>query len=211
MVETALAIIARAPELGVVKTRLAAAIGADQALVVYRQLLAIVERVTITWPGPVLLLATGADHAWHGTGLAHLPRRSQPDGSLGYRIRAALTWGLECAPRVIAIGTDCPALSSVALSQVVAGLSRAPVVFGPAVDGGYWCVGVQHEAPLAVLTADDLPWSQPMLLTVSEAHLQAAGARSIRGPVLSDCDTLEDLTTAIADGWLSEPGARNPV
>lgn len=205
MPETALVIIARAPQSGRVKTRLAAGIGAAGALAVYRQLLAITARACRDWSGPVLLAADGAAQAWDGTPLAALPRREQPDGGLGGRIAAALRWGLEAAPRAVAIGTDCPGLGPEHLRRLVALLEAAPTAFGPAEDGGYWGVGVADPAAIPILADDALPWSTPELLQVSRQRLAAAGFPAAVGEALSDCDDADDLAVAVAAGFLAWP------
>lgn len=205
MVDAALVVIARAPELGKVKTRLAASLGVTRTLTVYRDLLAVVVRTVRAWPGPVLLAADGEAAAWTGSGLEDLPRRPQPTGSLGARISAALAWGLEHAPHAIAIGTDCPGLSLAALHHVVAGLATAAVAFGPAQDGGYWSVAVGNAAVLPLITANDLPWSQPDLLDFTISRVAAAGHRHALGPLLADCDDADDLALAVSTGLLTWP------
>ncbi len=205
MADPALVIIARPPRHGRVKTRLAAGIGADGALAVYRQLLAIVARVARRWPGPVLLAADGHD-GWDGTGLEGWPRRLQPATHLGGRIADALAGGLAVAPAAIAIGTDCPGLHEDHLRAVARGLASAPLAFGPARDGGYWAIAATAAAPLAVACAGDLPWSTPELLAATRARLTAAGCRWREGPVLADCDDRDDLLAAIAAGLL-QPAA----
>lgn len=203
MSESSLVILARAPEPGRVKTRLAATLGPAGALAVYRQLLACTAAVAQAWPGPVLLAATG--EGWRDSGLEHLPRQAQPPGSLGARIAAALRWGLARAPRTVAIGTDCPGLDVAALLALVQGLDEAPVAYGPAADGGYWGVAVRDGAPLGPMTADDLPWSQPDLLTASRRRLLAAGCASTLGATLADCDDADDLAAAVRAGLLTWP------
>ena len=202
MPDPALVIIARAPEGGQVKTRLAAGIGNVAALAAYRALLAVVVRTQAAWRGPVLLAATGEPTAWVGTGLEHLPRQAQPEGGLGARIAAALTWGVATTGRAIAIGTDCPGLHPRHLHALAAQLDHVPVVFGPALDGGYWAVGVNGSAAIPLMTGSDLPWSQPLLLTTSQARLDAAAIRHATGDILADCDDMHDLTAAIAAGHL---------
>lgn len=205
MPDTALVIIARAPELGRVKTRLAAGIGGPAALFVYRQLLQIVSAAQDTWPGPVLLTANGDDAAWQDTGLAHLVRRPQADGGLGSRIASALHWGVATTGRAIAIGTDCPGLRRQHLDRLSAALDHAPVVFGPAEDGGYWGVGVGDPRAIPVFTDDALPWSTPTILSVSQQRLEQAGYRHAAGDVLADCDDADDLAVAVSSGFLTWP------
>jgi rSAM/selenodomain-associated transferase 1 len=211
MPDIALVIIARAPELNRVKTRLAAGIGGPGALFVYRQLLQIVSAVQETWPGPVLLTASGDDAAWQGTGLAHLVRRPQAEGGLGSRIANALHWGLETAGRAIAIGTDCPGLRRRHLDRLAAALDHVPVAFGPAEDGGYWGVGVRDPRVIPIIAEDALPWSTPTILDVSHQRLDQAGYRYDDCDVLADCDDADDLAAAVSAGLLTWPTAiRNP-
>lgn len=203
--EVALVIIARAPELGRVKTRLAASLGDARTLLVYRQLLAHVVRTAQQWPGPVLLASSGHDDAWIGSGCEAWPRQAQADGGLGARIAAALTWGLQVSPCAIAIGTDCPAISVAHLTTVVAGLDGAPVAFGPAHDGGYWSIAVRAPEVLSLVAADDLPWSQPTLLDVTRERLERAAISYVLGPTLADCDDVDDLAAAVTAGHLHWP------
>lgn len=205
MPDPALVIIARAPEEGRVKTRLAAGIGVPGALAVYRQLLGIVAQVQSGWAGPVLLTTTGTAGAWAGTGLEHLPRRAQTRGGLGCRIAAALRWGLAHSGRAIAIGTDCPGLTTVHLQRLTAALLHAPVAFGPAEDGGYWGVAVSDPAAIPLFTDDALPWSTPAVLRASQQRLAEAGFPSAITDTLADCDDADDLAVAVSAGFLTWP------
>ena len=205
MSDAALVIIARAPEMGRGKSRLAADIGPAGALDVTRQLLARLAVTQAAWNGPVLLCSSGDDAGWAQTGLAHLPRQKQPDGDLGMKIAAALQWGLAHAPRAIAIGTDCPALRPQHVRELVASLAQAPVAFGPARDGGYWGIAVADPQVIPLVTGADLPWSTPHLLGETVRRLVASGVISARGPLLADCDTLTNLREAVLAGLLTWP------
>ncbi len=205
MGEAALVILARAPELGRVKTRLAAGIGVAGALAVYRQLLAIVARAQAGWRGPVRLLTHGDDSAWTGTGLEHLPRRPQPEGGLGSRIAAAFAWGFAEADRAVVIGTDCPGLRLDHLAELADILQDFPIAFGPAQDGGYWGVACRDRAVVPVIAEDALPWSTERILAASRQRLDAAGVAHGQGATLADCDDAADLAAAIAAGFLTAP------
>ena len=206
----ALIILARSPELGQVKTRLAQELSDTGALAVYRQLLNIVSHIANIWEGPVGLLATGSDSTWKNTGLESLPRRQQEGAGLGPRIHQALVWGLELSPQAIAIGTDCPALSKTGLLALTQGLQNSPVAFGPAEDGGYWSVAVNASAPLHIICASDLPWSQPQLLETTIKNLSQEGISVAYGPTLSDCDTLDDYHQACQCGYLNSIVTTHP-
>jgi rSAM/selenodomain-associated transferase 1 len=210
MPDPALVIIARAPQLGQVKTRLAAGIGPSAALEVYRALLAVVVTVQAAWRGPVLLAADGPGQAWTGTGLEHLPRHPQPAGGLGGRIAAALHQGVAEAGRAIAIGTDCPGLRATHLSALAGLLDHVPVAFGPAVDGGYWGVAVAGSQALPLLCADDLPWSSGTLLAETRRRLDQAGLPHAAADTLADCDDAADLAAAVHSGFLAWPPAGVP-
>jgi len=196
----ALAVFARAPVVGAVKTRLAAAIGEAAALTVYRALLARTAQVVRDWPGPVTLFAAGAIPAFADGPCAGLAAVAQVSGGLGARLAAAFTRLLADGPALI-IGTDCWALTTHHLHALASAVHQAPAAFGPAEDGGYWGIALADPAMVAVCCADDLPWSQAGLLTETCRRLRAIGVEPAFAPGLPDLDDAAGLAAAEAAGF----------
>lgn len=198
MIAPALLVLAKAPQAGRVKTRLAAGIGAGQALAVYRALLARTARAIAGWPGPATLLIDGDPVLFDATELASLPRRPQGTGGLGARLAAAFA---STALPAIAIGTDCPLLEPQHLHRLADRLTTADAAFGPARDGGYWGIGLAEPGVVARCCDDALPWSQATLLAETQARLAQDGRRVGLADMLDDLDDAEDLRRAEAAGF----------
>jgi hypothetical protein len=94
------------------------------------------------------------------------------------------------AKSVVAIGTDCPAITELHLRSAFDALSDSDLVLGPARDGGYYLIGLNR---LYESVFEAVPWGTPLVL---ERTLALAAEKSIRFhllPMLSDVDVLEDL------------------
>lgn len=197
MHDVAVVILARAPEPGRAKTRLAAAVGRERAHEAYRRLLAITAAAVSRWRGPVLLASSGDHGAFKDTGLERLPQREQEGGPLGTRIAAAMAWGFDLAPKVLVIGSDCPGLGYAELRTVGVLLDQAAVALGPAEDGGFWAIGAADPMVASAVAQADVEWSVSTTLATLREHLTAHGFASALGPVLFDCDTAADLDRAV--------------
>lgn len=192
----AIVTFARAPEHGRVKTRLAAELGAAEALAAYRELgrtcwrAVLAARATSGCRALVAYTPAGEEQAmrdWLAGGDAYL---AQPEGDLGHRMFAAITAArAQGAERVVLIGTDCPMLSHEILADAFAALDDADVVFGPATDGGYYLVGMSEAHRLLF---EHVPWSSPLTLGTTLAHAATAGLRVAQLKPLSDVDTADD-------------------
>lgn len=137
MTKAVLIIMAKAPRVGVGKTRLAKAIGKAEAWRVNRALQARTLRVSMDTRWLTLLCVTpdsAASLTLPGAWPAGVKRIAQGGGDLGARLARAL--GLR--RRVAVIGTDCPAISRALIAQAFAALKRAPYALGPTEDGGFW-------------------------------------------------------------------------
>jgi len=191
-----LLVFAREPELGRVKTRLAAGIGAEAALAVYRELLALTEAAVAAaqMPATVWLAGApaGADPAQPRPQWPGLPWRVQPAaGSLGERMAHAFGEAFAAgAARVVIIGTDCPGLSAELLRQAFAELLHAEVVVGPADDGGYYLLGMTELQPELFANKD---WSTATVLPDTLADAARLGLRVAQLPTLHDVDSAQDL------------------
>ena len=185
--------------MGRVKTRLAAGIGAEAALAVYRELLALTAAAVTqaqvpatVWlaeaPAPPVNAAESRPE-WPG-----LLWRVQPAaGSLGDRMAHAFSEAFAAgAGRVVIIGTDCPGLSAELLRRAFDELATHDLVLGPADDGGYYLLGLKALQPALFVNKD---WSTATVLPDTLADAARLGLRVAQLPTLHDVDSAQDLIT----------------
>ena len=183
-------VFVRAPALGAVKRRLAAGVGALEALRFYR---AATER---------LLRRVGCDPRWE-TVLAVTPdisargvspwpagfaRTGQGGGDLGARMGRFLA-GDRTVPVAI-VGSDIPELAASHVEAAFAALRDADLVFGPAADGGYWLVGRRPGAATRGLF-DGVRWSTSHALSDTRANVSPRRKVALL-EVLEDVDDAAD-------------------
>lgn len=190
-----IAVFAREPLLGQVKSRLASEIGAAEALAVYQAMLArlggLLNRARIAeWD---LWVTSNCSHK-DFLSICNKTNIYLQDGvDLGARMDGAIQQTLmdKDVENVILIGTDCPALTEAYLDQALLALeSGVDVVLGPAEDGGYVLVGMRrpHQAVF-----EDIPWgsNQVMHKTVEAFKANELSYRLL--DTLWDVDRPEDL------------------
>ncbi len=194
-----LVVMAKAPRMGRVKTRLAKGIGAVEATRFYRRAsLDLLRRVGAD-PRWQTVLALSPDRSVHESGVwpAHLPRIAQGEGDLGQRM-GRLMRDLPPGPVVI-IGCDIPDIAPRHIARAFAALGRADAVFGPAEDGGYWLVGMRRRPRVAEIFGQ-VRWSSEHALADTLDNVAKVGFRVAMLDRLSDIDTAEDYLR-----WLRRP------
>ncbi|MBF9221913.1 TIGR04282 family arsenosugar biosynthesis glycosyltransferase [Hymenobacter ruricola] len=192
-----LLIFAREPALGRVKTRLAADIGPEGALAVYRELLGVTAAAVqaARVPATVWLAeapAPAADAARPRPEWPGLPWRVQPAaGDLGERMSHAFSEAFASgASRAVVIGTDCPGLTPELLLAAFDALAAHDVVLGPADDGGYYLLGMRELQPALFANKN---WSTATVLPDTLADAARLGLSVAQLPVLHDVDSGRDL------------------
>lgn len=189
----------RALEVGRVKTRLAATLGTEGALRVYRRLAEHTVREARAVDAELRVHFTPAarEHevrAWLGDGPRYL---AQADGDLGARMGAAFRAAFgDGAERVVIVGSDLPDLSAALLRRAFEKLDEHPAVLGPARDGGYYLLGMRMMIPGVF---DDIPWSTGAVLARTLERMRAADVEPALLPTLVDVDEAEDLPAGWAD------------
>jgi rSAM/selenodomain-associated transferase 1 len=117
----------------------------------------------------------------------------QHSGDLGARMQAIFTEQIAAGyHHVCIIGTDSPDLphSIVLESFRLLAATATDVVLGPAIDGGYYLIGMRRPLPLLFT---DIPWGTADVLPITLARVQNAGLRIATLPEWHDLDTIEDL------------------
>ena len=178
-------IFARYPEAGRCKTRMIAALGAEGAADLQARLIrrALARLASLS---PILSVTGGqSDAAWRQRFGGGLTLRREEGTDLGAHMLSALTPG----PALV-VGSDVPDMDAALVSRAAAMLDQAPVVLGPAVDGGFWLVAMRR--PDARLFAD-VKWGSSTVLAQVLANAAAANLRVALAKELADCDRPEDL------------------
>jgi len=170
-----LLIFARVPKPGTNKTRLIPALGDENATLVYRNL---AERTlnrarqlgrekaclaTVCFTGGTVDEA----QAEFGDDLAYL---EQVGSSLGDRMQHATLSAFDGgAKKAIVIGTDCPSLTADDLKVAFEQLDNNDVVVGPALDGGYYLIGLNANQSTLF---EGIDWSTSLVFeqTMHKAH-----------------------------------------
>lgn len=197
MSDTALVVMARYPEVGATKTRLARVIGGGEAVLLYRAFLTdLAERFAgqgydLHWT----YTPNGVDYsAFMATLAPSLVQRMrsfpQQGAELGARLHHAFEWTYERGyRRTIVIGSDSPHISRDIVARAREALDEADVVLGPADDGGYYLIAMRR--PHDVFHGIPMSTSQVMQMTVELAQRQ--GLRVCTLETLFDIDEWPDL------------------
>ena len=164
----------KAPRAGLAETPLAAELGDERAIDIYR---AMVERqlreVPPSWQVEVHFTPPEAEaeiRTWLGASRHYYP---QSDGDLGRRLRKAFGAAFaRGATSVIAVAGECPELDRATFQEAAARLARAELVLGPCTDGGYYLLALRRPAPELF---DNIPWHSDQVLATTLARAKLFG------------------------------------
>jgi len=197
MSDTALVIMARYPELGKTKTRLAASIGAEETLHLYRAFLIDLAQRFADWDCDLYWAYTPANvkFAEFLSGLVSLDASSwrnfpQHGAGLGDRLHHAFcTTHTDRMRKTIVIASDAPHISHALISQAEQALDSADVVLGPAEDGGYYLIAMRK--PHDVFSGIPMSTQHVLHMTVDKAHHLGLSVHLLEP--LFDIDEFPDL------------------
>jgi rSAM/selenodomain-associated transferase 1 len=195
----ALAVMAKAPRAGKVKTRLAPALGFDGSAEInvcfLRDTTRNIAEVSAqgTAAGLVCYTPVGDEVAFDGLlpeGFALIAQRGD---AFGERLLAAAEDILSCGfGAVCLIDSDSPTLPNVALLRAVEELVRPGdrIVLGGSDDGGYYLIGLKqpHAAPFERIT-----WSTSTVYAETMERCSEAGLAVVELPTWYDVDDAATL------------------
>lgn len=143
-----LLIFTRNPELGKGKRRLAATVGDQAALDIYRFLLDHTVKITTHLYAEKLVYYS--EEIWETDiwSNSRYGKKLQQGNDLGVRMANAFQEGFENGfQKIIIIGSDMFDLSQEDLEDAFIALEKNEVVVGPAEDGGYYLLGMKKFMP----------------------------------------------------------------
>lgn len=197
-----IAILAKAPIPGLAKTRLIPLLGRDGAAVLQRWLLQrAVATAVIADAGSVSLWCApdvGHPDFLHCRAFGQICLRTQPEGDLGSRMRAAVA-EFGGGAGTLVIGTDCPALTPGLIRHGAAALREHEAVVIPAEDGGYALIGLRRPEPRLF---EDIDWSTERVMDQTRVRLRETGLRWHEMAPLWDVDRAEDFERLVA--WIPQ-------
>ena len=197
MSDTALVVMARYPELGKTKTRLARSIGDQHTQHLYTAFLSDLAQRFAGHSCDLHWAYTPAEVNYQAFITALVPQRAQQMWSfpqqgadLGARLHHAFHWTRDLGyKKTVVIGSDSPQVSRTIIDRARAALEEAEVVLGPADDGGYYLIAMTH--PYDVFS--NIPMSTPVVAQMTIATAEQQGLRTHIIDTLFDVDELADL------------------
>lgn len=201
--DAVVAVFAKEPQLGQVKTRLQPLLGEAGALALHQELIRYVTRTLQQadlcpfelWVAGTAKAAEKCQPKHHELFLSICNIKDihdQAGNDLGARMQHAAVHVLARAKYVILVGADCPAVDATYLREALMLLqSGEPIVIGPADDGGYVLLGLRDTVPAFLF--NDMPWGSEKVLEVTRNNLRCHNARWVELDARWDVDRPEDL------------------
>ncbi len=188
-------LFARAPEKGRVKSRLAAAIGEEAVLEIYKDFVAAVVETLKAGRYPFRIAvhpqdATASMRHWLGNHLVYLPQTGK---DLGERMKNAFVRVFsEGVEQAVIIGSDIPDLPNEVIHEAFESLEKNDAAIGPALDGGYYLIGFNARTFLPG-AFDGIPWSTEAVFSDTMRVLERSSLTVHQLLPWRDVDTLDDL------------------
>lgn len=175
--DTALVIMARLPECGKVKTRLAKYLGQEQTLQLYQAFLADLAARFTGQPYDLLWAYTPpeADFATYLASLMPMSGQAskcfpQQGAELGSRLHHVFVSQVQQYRHVVVIGSDIPHMSHAVIERARQALDTVDVVLGPSDDGGYYLIAMRE--PHDLFSGIPMSTDAVLRLTIERAYQQ---------------------------------------
>jgi uncharacterized protein len=186
-----LIIFYRNPKVGKVKTRLAATVGKEKALEIFRKLSLHTKTITENLAVDKIVFYSDAIDLIDMWPNATFLKALQQGEDLGRRMKHAFVAGFETGYKSIcAVGTDCFELTEGIIKQAFEALESFDAVIGPARDGGYYLIGMNKPH---VSIFKNKEWSTESVLGDTLNDFESLGLTYLKLQELRDVDTENDL------------------
>lgn len=175
---------------GMVKTRLAKDIGIDKALDVYMELIRHTHKITKKLEVDKTIYYSEyveIEDVWEED---IYQVQVQKGNFLGEKMSNAFDRAFDSYNKVAIIGSDCYDLSSKILKAGFAQLDEYDLVVGPAMDGGYYFLGMKEYIPQLF---ENKTYSTSSVLEELLEEAEELNLEVYQLPKISDIDTLDDL------------------
>ena len=181
----------RNPELGKVKTRLAATLGDDKALAVYLRLVNHTQSITKDLIMDKMVCYShhvDTEDCWDNT---TYQKQIQKGNTLGDKLEHAVKHAFDQGYQYVGvIGSDCFELTEDILKNSFLKLQTNDAVIGPAKDGGYYLLGMRKFVTEFFKNKE---WSTATVAKDTINDFKRLGLTHFVLFVLSDVDREEDL------------------
>jgi rSAM/selenodomain-associated transferase 1 len=189
-VRITLAVIAKAPVPGRVKTRLCPPCTPPEAARLAEASLRDVVGALLATPAHRRAVVLDGDAPqW-------LPPQLEVVRQRGDGLDERLAHAFADLGRALIVSMDTPQVRPADLLAGLRALGRHDAVLGPAADGGYWAIGLRRPDPRALL---GVPMGGDRTLVAQRRRLEALGLRCAELRVLRDVDTWADAVAAAAE------------
>ena len=184
-----LIIFTRNPVLGKVKTRLAKTVGDKTALDIYTFLLKKTKEITLDSPCDKVVYYSEKiikNDIWNCNSFR---KEVQSGEDLGAKMKNSFYKAFEnnyC--KVVLIGSDIYDLESYHINEAFKKLETNDVVMGPALDGGYYLIGLKKMHPKIF---DNKKWGSSTVRKDTLKNLEKVDVHLL--PILNDVDVIEDI------------------
>jgi len=191
--ECAIAVMAKWPEPGNVKTRLCPPLTPEKAAELYEALFLDTISLVSGIEHTDVFVAYDPDTALNFFSRilpATVKFIPQGRGDLGNRLSGVssivFSYGYK---KVIMLASDTPHLAQECIRRAFTRLDDTEVILGPCDDGGYYLIGLRFPAPEVF---EGIPWSTSRVLNLTIQRAREAGMTCELLPSCYDIDTWED-------------------
>jgi hypothetical protein len=182
-------IFTRNPELGKGKRRLAATVGDEKALKIYKFLLEYTRTITKNIYGIKQVWYSERVHEIDDWDNLAYEKYEQKGEDLGDRMKYAFEQAFKKHDSVIIIGSDMYDLSALEIDEAFKKLNYHDAVIGPAQDGGYYLLGFKNQIPKGVF--ENKEWGTSTVLEKTLKDLEPINYATL--DVRNDVDTEADI------------------
>lgn len=200
--ESLLAVFAKYPEIGKVKTRLGKDIGSKNAMLLYKAMLKDIlfnlsnkdmhknKKNSINYDLAICFAPKNKTKQFKNMFKSRkLIIHPQTSGNLGTKMNNCFRHFFKKYNKIIIIGSDIPTINSLLIEKALNSLKNNDIVLGKSNDGGYYLIGMKKSSNIF----SGIEWSTKNVLKDTIKKINKLKIKYKVMPIIPEIDTLADL------------------